>query len=131
MSENNRIELTDNIMSSMIKLSEGNPGAAIVVAQLASDNAKIDPDSAFGAISSLLSLDTLGIYGSHIWIFYKYLCKQNLVHMLAVMRACQLGFLSNSKLTNACQEGYPPHDIDVEDLYNQVKAELPNFNPDE
>jgi hypothetical protein len=130
MESKERIGLKDTAISAITKLSEGNPGAATVLVQLYKENAKIDPDSALGAISCMLALDSLGIYGTDIYVFYSDICQKNLVHMVAVLRACQLGLFSRDVLKDAChRQDYSGRKmVPVEELYERVKIELPNFN---
>lgn len=42
-----RIEITDNAMDIMTKLSEGNPGAMAVLMKMLMEGGKIDPQCAF------------------------------------------------------------------------------------
>lgn len=120
-----RIELNDTTLSATIKLAEGNPGACTVCASILKEGEVIDPDGVFGGLGILLMLDTFGIYGSRIWMLHKDVCGQDLVNTLAVLRACQLGYISGKELNHAIDnygEG-----IDVGDLLRQVKDFLPNF----
>ena len=87
-----RIKCEDDVVTICHKLSEGNPGALNVMMQMLSGTAKIDPDAALGPFAHLLNLDTFGIYGSKIWILYKDICCENIVHTITVLRAVQLGF---------------------------------------
>jgi hypothetical protein len=124
-----RIEMKDSMMDVVIKLSEGNPGALSVCMQILKDSTT-DPDNALGGLGVLLSLDTLEIYGSHIWLLYKDICGENLENMLGVLRAWQLGFLTENTLKEAVLNcNRPPwhHGLDVENLVAQVKERLPNF----
>jgi hypothetical protein len=106
-------------------MSEGNPGALNVCINLLKEGERIDPDSMLGGIGPILALDSLGIYGSRIWILYKYICNQSLVLTIAVLRAVQLGFLKEETLKTAIE----PHGREIEPLtlYNQVKERLPRF----
>jgi hypothetical protein len=122
------LTLEDNGMSAMVKLSEGNPGAASVLVRMIKDGANIDPDDFMGPIGCLLSLDSFGIRGSRIWMLYKDVCKQHLSSTMALLRAVQLGFLNLKDLDHAIDnygEG-----INMEDLKNKVKETLPCFNLD-
>jgi hypothetical protein len=126
-----RIKLTDNAMSAIMKMSEGNPGAMNVLTNILSpETNKIDPDNIIGGIGVLLSLDTHGIYGADIYILYNDICRNDMVKMLAVLRAVQLGFFSENILKDAChrQDRSGVDMIPVNDLYVKVKEELPNFN---
>lgn len=120
-----RIQLTDTIPQTIIKIVEGNPGALNVCVMLMTQNENIDPDAAFGPLSSILALDTNEIYGSRIWMLYKDVCKQNIILVISTLRAIQLGFISQQQLDHAIDnygEG-----IDVADLYKKVCEKLLNF----
>lgn len=119
-----RIELSDTPLTSIAKLSEGNPGAVSVLLELFQHNATIDPDSAFGPISSILHLDTLGIYGSKIWVLFKDCCNSDLVGLVTVLRAVQLGILPTYEIKEALQRCAP---LDITSLLTAVQAELPSF----
>lgn len=120
-----RITLEDTALTAIAKLSEGNPGAVTVCAQLYSRGAEIDPDAWCGPLSALLSLDSYGIYGSRIWGLYKDICKENIVKTVAVLRAVQLGFESEEKLKHAIENR--GDGINVEDLFAKVCDRLTGF----
>lgn len=124
--DNARIELTDSPMSAMMKMADGNPGAITVLLKLLEQGEAIDPDAAFGGFANIMSLDTHDIYGSEIWMFYKDLCDQDLINMIGLMRAVQLGFLSESALRSAIQQGAPSADWITEHVA-KVREYLPNF----
>lgn len=122
---NVRIGLQDTTMDAVVKLAEGNPGAATVCMQILDKGGDIDPDWMFGGLSILLSLDTYNIYGPRIWMLYKDVCKQDLVKTIASLRACQMGLFPIEKLQHAIDnygEG-----VDVDELHRMVKERLPRF----
>lgn len=125
MNKNTRIELTDTGMSAATKMSEGNPGARRVVADLMRNAEKIDPDNAMGGFGAILNLDSYGIYGSRIWMLYKDVCGEDMPRTLGVLRACQLGIISQSVLDTAIDNG--GRGLDVEDAFKKVQERLPNF----
>jgi hypothetical protein len=131
MQNRNRIELNDNIITMIIKMSDGNPGAATVMGALAKENETIDPQSALGPFSCILALDDMGIYGSHIWILFKYICGSNLRNVVGVLRARQLGFCSQQEIRAAIAtaETVPRTAIslDVTGLVAKVAEELTGF----
>jgi len=57
---NDQILPTDSFMDAMIKIADGNPGAANVVAQLV----QLDP-------IKILDADDMGLRGPALWIAYK------------------------------------------------------------
>lgn len=121
-----RIQLGDTLISAVSKLSEGIPGATIVLTDLAFKIPEIDPDAILGPWSHLAQLDIFGIYGSRIWSLYKDVCGQNLVNMIGLLRAVQLGFLSESRLNHVI-DGMSVSSGWVEGYVDQVKRQLPNF----
>ena len=81
MNTNTRLTLDDTVMTSIMKLAEGNPGAMRVCSEIMKNGEKIDPQG-MGGFGSLLSIDSLGIYGSRIWLLYKDICRENLVYTI-------------------------------------------------
>jgi len=124
-----RIELKNTMFEAVANMSGGNPGALTVCMDILDQGSQIDPDSAMGGFGALLSLDTHEIYEHRIWMFYKDVCGENLSKMLAVLRSCQLGFVNNGDLNNAI-DNYG-HGIDIDDLIEQVRERLPEFNIEE
>jgi hypothetical protein len=127
-----RITLQDTTMSAVKKLVEGNPGAATVCMEALKKAEQIDPDAMLGGVGVLCSFDMLAIYGPRIWMLYKDVCKCNINHTLGLLRAHQLGFLTESALNHAIDnygEG-----IDIEAMLKSVSDQLPRFqliSPDE
>lgn len=117
-----RIDLNDTMMNIAVKMAEGNPGAVTVLVQLIDD--KSDPDSWAGGIGNLLSLDTHGIYGSNIWVMFKNCCNQNILNVVTVLRAVQLGLYTQSELWQCIDTCTP---IDCNQLLSKVRKELPRF----
>ena len=126
INENPRIQMHDNALSAVTKLSEGNPGALNVMMSLLSVEEDIDPDSWLGAMGTIFHFDTYGIYGSRIWMLYKDVCGEDLNTLVGICRAVQLSILDGDKLDHAIDnygEG-----IDITENMNAVKETLPNFN---
>ena len=123
---NTRIEGQDTMMDVFTKLAEGNPGALTVCMQLYKETAAIDPQSAMPEVINLLALDTLGIYGSRIWQLYKDFCQEDIVNVMAVLRAHQLGLLQKISIDRAIDnwgEG-----IEIDEIVADVQERLPTFN---
>ncbi len=120
-----RITVDDSSMSAVIKMVEGNPGATVVCAHIMKQGESIDPDAFMGGVGTILWMDTLEIYGTKIWMLFKDVCGEDLVKMLGVLRAVQLGYLSEDQLHRAIQSY--GNGIDVDDLLKQVQERLPNF----
>lgn len=126
---NERIKLEDTMMDIMVKMSDGNPGAIKVLMEMIGPN-NIDPDNVLGGTGVILFLDTLGIYGTDIYVLYSDICNRSLVSMLAVLRATQMGLFDGSVLKDACsRQDYSGREmVPVEELYTKVQENLPNFD---
>jgi len=125
-----RIELTDTLPDILMKMSEGNPGAVNTMMAMITEGKRIDPDSALGEFSGLLSLDSIGIYGSDIYILWNDICKNDIGKTLAMLRAVQLGFFNGEILKDAChrQDRSGVELVPVDELYAKVKEKLPDFD---
>lgn len=125
----NRIQLEDSKMSAAMKMCEGNFGAMDALTQLMiSDH--VDPDNALGGLGPMLFLDTLQIYGTDIYVLYSDICDKDIVKMIAVLRATQMGLFAESLLKDACsRQDFSGRDlVPVNELYDKVKERLPKFN---
>ena len=121
-----RIVLTDNIKGAAIKLSEGNIGAASVLVRLVQKSEEVEPDATMGPLTNLFILDSFGIYGSRIWQLYMDVCKEDIATTIAVLRACQLGIISEDVLNHAIDNR--GQGLDLNDTILKVKESVPNFN---
>lgn len=124
-----RIKGTDKTIDAVAKMSEGNFGAMdALMGLLKSDH--IDPDNMMGGLGVVLFLDTLGIYGTDIYVLYSDICSKDLPKMMAVLRAVQLGLFPRVILKDACsRQDYSGRQlVPVDDLYLKVKEKLPRFN---
>ena len=124
-----KLDLNDSVEDIIIKISEGNPRAISVCMMMYTKGGAIDPDALFGGLGGVLSLDSLGIYGSKIWMLFKDVCKQDLVKTSAMLRAWQLGFVPKATLLHAI-DNYGAG-IDTDALLAQVQERLPAFGQTE
>lgn len=124
-----RIQLNDTSMSAISKMAKGNPGAVSAMMSCLLDT-KTDPDMFMGGLGNILDLDTLGIYGTDIYVLWSDICNKDTPKFIAVLRATQLGFITGDILRDvAGRQDYSWKDmIDVEDLYKKVCERLPNFD---
>lgn len=120
-----RITLEDTPKTAIIKLAEGNAGALLVMLSILEKGEAIDPDSAFGGMGAIFGLDTSGIYGHRIHVLYKYVCESNLTYMLAVLRAVQLGKLSEHDMNHAIDNR--GKGLDLPSILDTVQEQLPDF----
>lgn len=125
-----RIDLTDTLGGACAKMAEGNIGAVGCLKGLIQLNSSVDPDSALGQLSTILSLDSAGIYGTNLYLLWN-ICEKNHARVIAVMRAVQLGIIPAEKVKDACsrqdRSGFGL--LDIVSLYKQVKEKLPAFDP--
>jgi hypothetical protein len=112
-------------MDVIMALGDGNPGAISVLAEIFKNAAAIDPDSALGPLGALCGLDNMDCYGPRIWMLYKGVCGQDLVKMIGVLRACQLGIVDQRTLNEAIDGKRDA--IDPADLLAKVRERLPKF----
>jgi len=125
-----RIKLEDNLMTAVLKLLDGYPGALSALMEMAQNAPEVDPDSSSGVFSPLLSLDMHNIYGADVYVLWSDICRKCAVTALAVLRAAQLGFLPSAVLKDACsrQDRSGRSLINTKELYSSVKERLPNFD---
>lgn len=126
----NVIKLEDTleeILKKMSTMSSGgfNPGGLTVLMSMIENSPTIDPDDAFGGLGPILLMDSWGIYGEKIWMLFKDVCGQNIVTTIGILRSCQLGMISPSKLMAAIENR--GNGIDVDELLTLVRQRLPNF----
>ena len=120
-----RIKLHMTMPDMFYAMSEGNPGALMVCMQMFKDGEAIDPHSFAGGLSPILSMDTHRIYGADIWMLYKDVCGEDLTKTLAVLRAVQLGIISEGDLRGAIANR--DHALDPDQLLAAVQERLPRF----
>ena len=125
-----RLKSQDTVPDVFAKLSEGYPGALTVCMGIFTQGATIDPDNFMVGMGPLLALDALGIYGASIWTLYKYFCGEDITKSLAVLRAWQLGVVSDAEIRlaiEACHAGDHSSGLNPETLLAQVRERLPMF----
>ena len=123
-----KIDLNDSMLDVMTKMSEGNPGALTVCLNILEHGHKIDPDNAMGGLGVILSLDSLGLYGSKIWMLFKDVCGSELPKMIGVLRGHQLGYLNDAQVRRAVDNR--GDGINVSDTCAKVVEFLPRFKLD-
>ena len=110
-------------------MAEGNPGCLGFMMEIIKKGAEIDPDSALGGVGPILLMDSFGIYGSRCYMLWNDICNRDLVKSIAMLRACQLGFISPADLNAQIDLSYS-HTLDVGGLLKKVREELRNFSPE-
>ncbi len=126
MNNDTRIELADSIPGAVMKLCGGNLGAWRVCADIATHGDHFDPDAALGGgLHFLLNLDSFGIYESRIWMLYKDVCEGDLMAMCGLLRAHQLGIITQESLDQAIDNR--GDGLDLKATLQAVRKRLPNF----
>lgn len=124
-----RLDGTKSLMDNIMAMAEGNPGALKVCVSLLKRGKNIDPDDLFEGFGTLMALDTLGIYSYRIWMLYSDVCGEDLVKLVAIARAWQLGQLlgaSKEAINHAIDNRGAGLDLDA--IMVAVQRELPSFN---
>jgi hypothetical protein len=128
---NERINLSMSLKDVVLAMGGGNPGALTACMQLVRYGEVVDPDAFGGGLSSLLLLDTLGIYEERIYMLWNDVCNRDIGKMVAVLRANQLGQLAGvdkKAITHAIDNRGDGIDIDA--VVEAVKNRLPRFAPE-
>ena len=130
MNDNPRItSLEMTTTDILVAMAGGNPGALTAMMDILQSGAEVDPDDALAPLGAIFGLDTLGVHDSHIWILYKDICQQNVLNMIGVLRAIQLGQISGASVLKAIaiEEDRGSHGLDVDEIVSGVKERLPRF----
>jgi hypothetical protein len=123
-----RIKAEMTTMEILTTMGEGNPGALTVCVSILKHGPAIDPDDLFEGFGTLLTLDMLGIYGSRIWVLFKNVCDGDLVKLMAVTRAYQLGQLGGATEVAINRAiGHSVDSLDVNAVMAAVQQRLPKF----
>ena len=91
-----RIKPEDNVTMVVVKMSQGNPGCAMVLSELLKDER-------LGALQVLL-LDDLKIYGSNVWVLYKNCCHQDIEIFSQVLEKVRTGKVNLETIKMAMEE---------------------------
>ena len=125
-----RINGTDDTASMLSKMSDGNPGALSALMNMMECGREVDPNDFMGGMSPILGLDTLGIYGTDIYILWSDQCHKDTREFLMLLRANQFGFVSDERIKAVAGDQmnrirFTQEEMD--DFNTKVCKELPNF----
>ena len=113
-------------------MSDGLPGVIILCCELLKRTPEIDPLVIAGGYGILVILDDADIRADRLAVLYHDVCQCNLVYLIALTRALQLGLADVTKeaVDQAITKGYrhKPHDLDLPTILSVVKEELLDFN---
>ena len=97
-----KIGLQDSMMDVMMKMSEGNPGALTCLMDIMK---KQDWYGGADSLTMVLSFDTLGLYGSKLYMLWNDCCDRNLGKLELIMRNWQMGNLSDHDIHSNISKG--------------------------
>lgn len=114
-----------SVQDAVLAMCRNDAGPIIACMELLKHGRRVDPDAGH-PIRSLIQLDELGIYDGRIWILWNDVCGRDVVKMLAVLRASQLGELDAGELNCVIDNGGAGLDLDA--IVEEVKRQLPRFD---
>jgi len=126
-----KININDDIMTVVISLSDGNPGAAQALMTVSSEYSDIDPEAAFKGLTPFLALDTYEIYGTDIYVIYNDKCQRNSTKFALLLRAAQLGIFSVTQLKKLSKDQMYEFNIEEAEwlrIKEEVGKQLKEFN---
>jgi len=129
--EDTKIEVEKNLQDMVSKMSDGNPGAINVMMGTILLTMRIDPDSVFGPITALISLDSYHIYGSSIYVLANDQCDGNIHKLLILLRATQMGLFDDIRLQTLAADQSRSDKITDEEwnsMISGLQKDLPNFD---
>ena len=97
-----KLELSDNTLDVIVKMSEGNPGAWTFLCQMLNKKdwfANVDP------LMVILMFDTLELYGSKLYMVWNDICGRDLNKVDLLIRNWQMGNISKSAIHDNLSSG--------------------------
>lgn len=95
-----RVTMFDDLTSAVIKLCNGNPGAIDACCHLIKYGARVYPYT--DGCEYVMVLDSIGIYGTDIYVFYSDICQRNLANMIAMLNIAKRDSHKADVLRDAC-----------------------------
>lgn len=102
MNKECKIELKDTMIDIVVKMSEGNIGAVTCLMEMIE---KKDWYYNTPSLLMIMNFDSLGLYGSKIYMLWNDCCDRDLVKLELVLRNWQMGKLSESEIYNNLNQG--------------------------
>lgn len=121
------MRLKDNmgLIQAVTTLSGGVPGSVNALVAVVKDCINIDPTNSTGAVGYLSLLDHFGIYDQNIFKLF-YICKEDTVKFMALIRSLQIGLVDEQELKNLIQT-YQSSNLDFKNLISEVRKRIGNF----
>ena len=123
---------SDSVMDVVVKMSKGNPGAAVTLAEILTMAPIIDPENMLGGLGTILFFDSCGIYGTDIYVLWNDQCDRNTRELIMLMRAVQFGYFSERKLQAIAGDQMRSNLLtqeEMDELNGKVMEFLPTFQP--
>lgn len=95
-----RITMFDDLTSAVTKLCNGNPGAINACCVLIKEGAHIYPYT--DGCEYLMTLDSIGIYGTDIYVLWSDICQRDLEKMIQMLRIATIDPSKADLLKDAC-----------------------------
>jgi hypothetical protein len=90
-----RIQLHDSMMDIVTKMSEGNMGAITCLMEMIK---KDDWYAGVHGVLMILNFDSMGLYGSKLYMLWNDCCDRDLIQLELVMRNWQMGELTKEEI---------------------------------
>lgn len=138
-----RMDMMADPVDGLVAMSEGNPGCANVLGNMAQVGNEIDPKYPMGGLGHVMFLDNHQIYGSNVWVFYKDMCGQNIVRTIGAIRAVQMGLKPIEwvkdlihQIQDPTAAGYPMDGVrafrkDLDEVLVQVREQVEDFQKED
>lgn len=124
------VEDADSTFGCVVKLAAGNPGAAVALHELMEKTLRVDPEIGLGPLHYILWIDELDLSAPEIHVFFKDVCKCQVVNMCALLRGKQLGYVKESDILSAVKTARPGPSVpafDFPELVRTIQKEVPAF----
>ncbi len=127
-----RIEPSDTFAQICKKMTGGHPGALSVMVEIEQNSPLAGGDG--GWLAAVEVLDSEGVYHANLFALYRLVCDDDIVKLLAALRARQLDLLKEGALFAAARAALASLDggstdaiFDADAVLAQIQERLPDF----
>lgn len=117
-----KIQLTDSTMEILYKMSEGNPGAISILTKLLSK--ETTQELVDSIMNVILPLDTLGVYGSKLYMLWVDACDNNTDKVKKVIELWRTGKLTREEIHENLNQHYAKPFDQVEVFFKKKDDDL-------
>ena len=105
-----KIKNIDNIQEMLLDMSEGNPGALTTCFEILRETSK----NPIKAIPLFLTLDTMELYGSHLYMLWNDCCDRNIKEVIKVIDGFMTGKITKKDINERIKNvGYGKSFVDL------------------